>query len=146
MTSMTLDPATHSQIQQYTQTAPLVLCDDDPLGVRILSLIMKRAGLNAVSLPNPYDVIALARTQTVSLVITDMWKDGSSLNGLDLLRHLRRETTLFTLPVMMLSADNSREVTQRAYQQGANAYVFKPYDVPRLLEVTRNLIRQGMGR
>jgi CheY-like chemotaxis protein len=136
---------TELRLQRYTQTAPILLCDDDALSLRILEIVFKRVGLTTLSLPDPHDAIHRARTKNVSIVITDMWKHGESLNGIDLLRHLRADPDTYHLPVMFLSADNSREVTKRAYQYGANAYLFKPYHVPQLLDVTQSLLMRSLG-
>ncbi len=137
---------TELRLQRYTQTAPIVLCDDDALSLQILEIVFKRFGLATLSLPDPLDVIHVARTKSVSLIITDMWKHGANLNGLDLLSQLRSDPDTYFLPVMFLSADNSRDVTQRAYQRGANAYLFKPYQLPHLLEVTQGLLMRSLGR
>jgi len=137
---------TELRLQRFTHTAPIILCDDDALSLRILEIVFKRVGLATVSIPDPLDVMHVARTKSVSMVITDMWKHGAALNGLDLLMHLRADPDTYFLPVMFLSADNSREITTRAYQQGANAYLFKPYQVPQLLDVTQGLLLRSMGR
>jgi CheY-like chemotaxis protein len=136
---------TELRLQRYTQTAPIILCDDDALSLRILEIVFKRVGLTTLSLPDPQDAIHVARTKAVSMVVTDMWKHGEDLNGIDLLRHLRADPDTYYLPVMFLSADNSREITKRAYQHGANAYLFKPYNVPQLLEVTQSLLMRSLG-
>jgi|GEM_PF-3416415 len=137
---------TELRLQRYTQSAPILLCDDDDLSLRILEIVFKRMGLKTISLPDPLDALHMARTKTVSLIVTDMWKHGAALNGLELLGQLRSDPDTYFLPVMFLSADNSREITQRAYQNGANAYLFKPYQVPHLIDVTRGLLLRSLGR
>lgn len=136
---------TELRLQRYTQSAPIVLCDDDALSLRILEIVFKRVGLTTLSLPDPMDALHMARTKSVSLIVTDMWKNGTTLNGLDLLGQLRSNPDTYFVPVMFLSADNSREITQRAYQNGANAYLFKPYQVPHLIEVTKGLLLRSLG-
>jgi two-component system, chemotaxis family, chemotaxis protein CheY len=137
---------TELRLQRYTQSAPIVLCDDDDLSLRILEIVFKRVGLTTISLPDPVDALDMARTKSVSLIVTDMWKNGTVLNGLELLGQLRSDPDTYFLPVMFLSADNSREITQRAYQNGANAYLFKPYQVPHLIEVTHGLLLRSLGQ
>jgi CheY-like chemotaxis protein len=137
---------TELRLQRYTQSAPIVLCDDDALSLRILEIVFKRVGLTTISLPDPLDALDMAQTRAVSLIVTDMWKHGAALNGLELLSQLRSDPDTYFVPVMFLSADSSRDITQRAYQYGANAYLFKPYQVPHLIDVTHGLLMRSLGR
>lgn len=137
---------TELHLQRYTHTAPIILCDDDALSLRILEIVFRRANLHTLSLPDPLDVIHFARTKAVSLIITDMWKHGEALNGMEMLTQLRSDPDTYFVPVMFLSADSSRDVTQKAYRNGANAYLFKPYQVPHLLDVTQGLLLRSLGQ
>ena len=56
-------------------------------------------------------------------------------NGWDVLQEAKADTTLCSIPIVMFSTACERHNVQRAYECGANMFVPKPEDVPRLREV-----------
>lgn len=50
------------------------------------------------------------------------------LDGLDVLRTLRADSEMRTVPIVMLTSSREEADLTRSYQLGANAYVVKPVD------------------
>jgi len=59
------------------------------------------------------------------LVITDWNMPG--MPGIDLLRAIRANPTLASIPVLMVTAEAKREQIIEAAQAGVNGYVIKPF-------------------
>ena len=64
------------------------------------------------------------------------------IDGLDLLRALKRDTELGAIPVVVVSADATRERIAAALAEGALRYLPKPIDIPALLATLDELLEQ----
>jgi len=63
------------------------------------------------------------------------------MNGLDLTAKIRSDKKLADLPIVLVTALDSREDRERGIDVGANAYIVKSsFDQSNLLEVIRRLI------
>jgi two-component system chemotaxis response regulator CheY len=56
------------------------------------------------------------------------------MTGIDLLRHVRADEKLRSLPVLMVTAEAKREQIIEAAQAGVNGYVVKPFTALALKE------------
>ena len=76
--------------------------------------------------------LALLRSQSFDLVVTD-W-NMPNMTGIDLLRAIRADASLKSLPVLMVTAENNRDQIIAAAQSGVNGYVVKPFTAVTLKE------------
>jgi two-component system response regulator len=60
-------------------------------------------------------------------------------DGLELLRCIRSDYAIHSLPVVIFSSSLQDDDIRRAYAEGANSYVLKPVDADELAETVRNL-------
>ena len=61
------------------------------------------------------------------------------MNGLEVLRQLKSDPALKSLPVVMLTSSREEPDLAASYQLGANAYVVKPVDFREFLDAIREL-------
>ena len=61
------------------------------------------------------------------------------LDGLDVLRTIKADSTLKTIPVVMLTSSREEQDLIRSYKLGANAYVVKPVDFRSFIDAVRQL-------
>jgi two-component system nitrogen regulation response regulator NtrX len=73
------------------------------------------------------------RTRRPSLVILDIWLQGSKLDGLDLLLEIKQRVP--DLPVIIISGHGNIETAVAAIKRGAYDYIEKPFNADRLLLV-----------
>jgi two-component system chemotaxis response regulator CheY len=66
------------------------------------------------------------------LVVTD-W-NMPNMTGIDLLRAIRADARLKSVPVLMVTAENNRDQIIAAAQSGVNGYVVKPFTAVTLKE------------
>jgi two-component system phosphate regulon response regulator PhoB len=115
----------------------ILVIDDDPAAVKLLQLVLGRAG-HAVQVAR--DVTSgktAARSGGYDLLIVDVFlPDGS---GLDVIRYLRGELGS-TLPVLVLTGYRQSDFMTRAEAAGATGYVTKPFSIPELLAELHRLI------
>lgn len=74
---------------------------------------------------------------TPVLVLLDL--NLPRMNGIDLLRLIRKNERTALLPVVVLSSSREHEDVVLSYSLGANSYVRKPVDFSEFVETTRQL-------
>ena len=82
--------------------------------------------------------LAAIRTRRPSLVVLDIWLQGSELDGIELLDIIKREHPL--VPVVMISGHGTIETAVSAIKNGAYDFIEKPFKADRLLLVTERAI------
>jgi CheY-like chemotaxis protein len=60
-------------------------------------------------------------------------------DGREVLAEIKSDPRLATIPVVVLTTSNAEEDVLRSYQLHANAYVTKPVDFERFIEVVRQI-------
>ena len=61
------------------------------------------------------------------------------MDGLEVLRRLRADESLRTIPVVMLTSSNEERDVVESYQLGVNAYVVKPVAFADFVDAVKNL-------
>jgi PAS domain S-box-containing protein len=78
-----------------------------------------------------YAALAAINAHRPDLVLTDVMMLG--MNGIELVRALRKDSRTLTLPVMILSARATEEARIEGIQAGADDYLVKPFSARELL-------------
>ena len=63
------------------------------------------------------------------------------VDGLSLLRQMKADPELRTIPVVMLTSSREESDLAQSYQAGVNAYVVKPVDFQQYLDAVKQLGR-----
>ncbi len=66
------------------------------------------------------------RRNGISLVLLDIVMPG--MDGFEVLGYMTRAGMMDTLPVIMISSEDSQAVVRRAYDMGASDYISRPFD------------------
>lgn len=108
--------------------AKVLVVDDEPDIRELLSLTLKRMGLDCVCAADLKEAFALLKQDDFSLVLTDMrLPDGE---GIDLVKTIQKLKP--QLPVAVITAYGNVEGAVNALKAGAFDYVSKPVDLPML--------------
>lgn len=111
-----------------------ILIVDDEADIRLLiSGILKDEGYYTREARDSDSTLAAIQSRLPSLLILDIWLQGSRLDGLELLEIVRRDHP--ELPVIVISGHGTIEMAVRAIQFGAYDFVEKPFQADRLLLV-----------
>jgi sigma-B regulation protein RsbU (phosphoserine phosphatase) len=113
-----------------TQAAILVV-DDEELNRDGLARRLQRHDYEVVTAPGGREAIELLGGRRFDLVLLDIMMPG--MNGLEVLKFLRRVDSLIDLPIIMVTAKGESEDMVEALELGANDYVTKPLDFPVVL-------------
>jgi DNA-binding response OmpR family regulator len=83
------------------------------------------------------------RRERPALVLLDIMMPGMS--GIEVLRVMRADPTLFDLPVLVLTAAGDEETTWAGWTAGASSYLCKPFDPDHLLAWVDRLLSPVPG-
>jgi two-component system nitrogen regulation response regulator NtrX len=116
-----------------------ILVVDDEADIRMLMCgILKDEGYETREAGSSSQALAAIRSRQPTLVILDIWLQGSELDGLEILKIIRRE--LPNLPVVMISGHGTIETAVAAIKIGAYDFIEKPFKSDRLLLVAERAI------
>jgi len=117
-----------------------VLVVEDSITARtLLKNILEMAGYVVATAVDGVDGFTQLRTNEFDVILSDV--DMPRMNGFDLTTRIRGEKKFAELPVVLLTALESREDRERGIDVGANAYLVKSsFDQSNLLEVLQKLV------
>ena len=85
----------------------------------------------------------LAEHSDVDLILLDV--NMPRMNGLEFLSEVRANDAFADVPVVIVSTEGKDEDTERALQSGATAYITKPFQSERILDVVSRLTMSGVA-
>jgi FixJ family two-component response regulator len=115
-------------------TKQFVVAVDDDFRVReSIESLVESAGYAPLMFASAEDFLDSGTLPGAMCLITDVRMPG--INGIELQRRVRTKRP--KLPVIFISAHNDEETRQRAFDEGAVSFLYKPFDAAELLEAIR---------
>jgi len=101
--------------------------------------ILESAGYQVKTAVDGIDAFTTLRAEHFDLVVSDI--EMPRLNGFGLTARIRADKRLSELPVVLVTALETREDREHGIDAGANAYLIKSsFDQSNLLEAVRRLL------
>jgi two-component system nitrogen regulation response regulator NtrX len=119
--------------------ATLLVVDDEPQILQVVSGILQDEGFEVVTAPDGETALKLVAEDTPDLVLLDIALPGK--DGLEVLQELK--TRYATLPVVMISAYGSVENAVKATRLGAYDFIEKPPHADNILLTVRNALEMA---
>jgi two-component system chemotaxis sensor kinase CheA len=118
----------------------VILVVDDSITTRTMERnLLEAAGYKVAVASNGQEAWTILKSEHFDLLVSDV--DMPRMNGFDLTARVRADPTLADLPVVLVTALESRDDKERGIEVGANAYVIKSgFDQSKLLEIIRRLV------
>jgi two-component system, NtrC family, response regulator PilR len=130
---------THQNIEQMAPTPVVLIVDDEPDLIELVSLTLARMNLATASAADLAGARALLGAQRFALCLTDMrLPDG---DGLDLVAYIQERHP--ETPVAVITAHGNIESAVRALKLGAFDFVSKPLDLGVLRKLVATAIKLG---
>ncbi len=132
---------------QKPQTSPtkikakVLIADDDPINLQVLSDLLIINGYEVESAPDGLQAVELGENNHYDLAIIDVMMPG--LSGYDVCKKLRKKYTAIELPILLLSARNQPGDINAGFEAGANDYVTKPIEREILLSRIHTMVLLG---
>jgi len=111
-----------------------VLVVDDEADIReLVSGVLEDEGYSVRSAADSNTALDAIDDRRPSLVLLDVWLQGSKLDGLQLLEQIKKRDP--TLPVLMISGHGNLDTAVAAIREGAVDFIEKPFKADRLLHL-----------
>ncbi len=103
----------------------ILVVDDSPAQRHYVQDCLARQGFEVVTAENGKVGLARARSASPALIVSDY--DMPEMNGFEMVLALRRDPATRDLPVIMLTARDTRRDVAQMRAAGASAYLIKPF-------------------
>ena len=119
--------------------ARILIVDDEPANVDLLSRLLERAGFGRIeSTTDPCEAADLYVRYRPDLILLDLHMPG--MDGLSVIDQLNEIAEASYLPILMMTGDLTPEARQDALSRGAKDFVTKPFHADEVLLRIRTLL------
>jgi len=109
-----------------------VLVVDDEADIReLVSGVLEDEGYEVRTAADSNGTLEALEDRRPSMVLLDVWLQGSRLDGLQLLQEIKRRDP--TIPVLMISGHGNLDTAVAAVREGAIDFIEKPFEAERLI-------------
>jgi len=108
-----------------TETATVLVADDEPHLLRLVKFRLEREGYNVITATDGEAALELARTEHPDLCVLDVMMPKRS--GFEVLKALRQDEAYRDMKVIMLTARAQDRDVDAGFSLGADDYLTKPF-------------------
>ena len=116
----------------------VLIAEDEPSILKSLDFILRRAGWSIESVTDGDAALSAVRRSLPKVLVLDVMLPKRS--GFDVLKHIRADTALKDLPVLILTAKGQAQDRRTAEELGADRFVTKPYSNAEVVGAVRELM------
>lgn len=126
-------------------TYQVLIVDDAEINLILFDALVKRMG-NSTSktFSNSPEGLVWAQTQDIDLVIVDYMMP--ELDGIEFITKLRLTPGKEDVPVLMITANDQKQIRYRALDAGATDFLTKPVDKVEFIARANNMLQLGASR
>ena len=111
-----------------------ILIVDDEKDIReLVGDILREEGFAVRLAANSDECMAQINADAPSLLILDIWLKDSRMDGIDILKTVKRDNP--DIPVVIISGHGNIEIAVAAIKQGAYDFIEKPFNIDQLMVV-----------
>lgn len=122
-----------------------ILIVDDETDIRVLIAgVLEDEGYSTRQAANAEQALDEVRSKAPSVILLDIWLEGSSMDGMDLLKAIKRLRP--QTQVIMISGHGTIETAVKAMKLGAYEFIEKPFQSDRLLLLVERAIESAKLR
>lgn len=116
----------------------LVVEDSKTMRSMLAESLTRIAGMEVVEAENGLAGIRALAAEKFDLVVTDV--NMPVMDGLKLVRHVRGDPRHEKTPIVIITTEGTPHDRDRAMALGANAYIEKPIQAPRVIRAVKRLL------
>jgi len=119
----------------------VLVIDDEPDVTELLQYKFEQEGYICRVLNDPLSFVGVAREFQPDLMVLDIMMP--ELNGMQLCRIARSDSTMKDIPIVFLTARGDPEDRVKGLEKGADDYISKPFNSRELILRIRNILNRG---
>lgn len=118
----------------------ILIVDDEVVNLQVLQNFLSLRHYQVIKCTNGMEALSLIREQNLQpdLLLLDVMMP--KMSGYEVCSILRKEYSLYELPILMLTAKSRTEDLLAGFESGANDYLSKPFDKRELLSRINTLL------
>jgi len=118
----------------------ILIVDDDYLSRELLQAHMENAHYSVLLANSGTKALEMAADQQPDIILMDVNMPGP--NGYTVCSQLKKGPATSHIPVLLMTAMDDEENITLAAKSGADGFVSKPFDIPRMFEQISRLINR----
>jgi two-component system chemotaxis response regulator CheY len=116
----------------------ILAVDDSPSIRQMVKLTLSKAGYEVTEANDGADGLRKAQSSQVDMVVTDL--NMPIMNGLGLIRELRKLAAYRGVPILFLTTESDPEMKKQAKAAGATGWITKPFQQDQLIAVIKKVL------
>ena len=116
----------------------ILTVDDSPSVRQMVKLTLSNAGYEVSEADNGAEGLKKAQSSPVDMVVTDL--NMPVMNGLGLIRELRKLPAYRGVPILFLTTESDPEMKKQAKAAGATGWITKPFQQDQLVAVVKKVL------
>ncbi len=141
--SQTVSPD-NTKASAHTKPAMVLVVDDNPVNQKVLSGVLKSAGIAVVAVSSGLEALERAFKDKPDLVLLDVMMPD--MDGYEVCRQLKRHVSTRDLPVIFLTVKAETADIVKGFESGGTDYVLKPFQSLELLARVRTHVELKRAR
>lgn len=126
--------------EHIDSSLPTLLIVEDNKDLASLVKLQMEDKFNVYTANNGVEGLKKVHLYHPDIVVTDQMMP--EMDGIEMLQHIRKDFQISHIPVIILTAKNDDEAKTNAINQGANAYITKPFSKEYLIARIEQLLRE----
>ncbi len=123
----------------------VVIVDDAEINLVLFQALVKRMGNSeSITFSDALQGLNWAKTHDFDLLIVDYMMPG--LDGIAFIEQLRAMPEKVNLPILMITANDQKQIRYRALDVGATDFLTKPVDKVEFMARANNMLQLGASR
>lgn len=116
----------------------VALTVDDSKTMRdMVSFTLKNVGYSVLEAEDGAKAMQVIDGNKIDVIITDL--NMPNMNGLDLIRSVRKNSSYATTPILMLTTEGDATKKVEGKEAGATGWIVKPFQPEKLVEVVKKV-------
>ena len=113
----------------------VLVVDDSPAEIRLLQSVLQQGGFHSVAISDPTRIEETIDEERPNVILLDVVMPQR--NGFQVCRDLKNEERYSKIPVILVTSKTTPSDRYWGEQQGANAYVAKPFTPEELISAVK---------
>jgi CheY-like chemotaxis protein len=116
----------------------ILLVDDNSMFIEIEKEFLQYTGIDVLTARDGLEALNVVRTKRPDLIFMDL--QMPKMDGAECCRTIKSDTSLNTIPVVMVSAKGNEDDQSKSYGAGCEDFLTKPLDRDYFLSVARSFL------
>ena len=118
----------------------VLVVDDEPITRMLVKLLLEKQQYPVLEAANGRNAVEIATRERPDLMLIDL--NMPEMDGYEAITRLRRDLSLATMPILVLTSEDGPAVERRVLELGADDYIIKPFDPDVLLSRVNAVFRR----